>query len=153
MLQYIDTILGFALVMSVVSLLITIVTQIVSSLFGLRGRSLSNALVALFQKVDPQIDQELKDSLSASPIVCSPIPPSPDSLLPTTGKGGTLWRRATAIRPIELLNLLEQLASPPPSRPPTVERRPRNPTRQQMRNPTRTSSNSWSRRPSACLKS
>ncbi len=112
MLQYIDTILGFALVMSVVSLLITIVTQIVSSLFGLRGRSLSNALVALFQKVDPQIDQELKglaqrlaDRLLTDPAVS-------DSLLPTTGKGGTLWRRATAIRPIELLNLLEQLAQP-----------------------------------------
>jgi hypothetical protein len=112
MLQYIDTILGFALVMSVVSLLITIVTQIVSSLFGLRGRSLGNALVALFQNLDPNIDKELAGLAQRLADRVLTDPAISDSLLPTTGKGGTLWRRATAIRPIELLNILEQLAQP-----------------------------------------
>jgi len=113
MLQYIDTILGFALVMSVVSLLITIVTQIVSNLFGLRGRSLGNALVALAGKIDPRIDekvpklsQQLADRVLTDPSVS-------DSLLPAKSSGGTLWRRATAIRPIELLGILEQLSKPP----------------------------------------
>ncbi len=115
MLQYIDTILGFALVMSVVSLLITIVTQIVSNLFGLRGRSLANALVALAGKIDPLIDQKvpglaqrLADRVLTDPSVS-------DSLLPASGGGGTLWRRATAIRPVELLGILEQLAQAAPA--------------------------------------
>jgi hypothetical protein len=55
MLNTIDTVIAFAVIMSVLSLIITIVVQMVSATFSLRGKNLANALALTFQTIDPKI--------------------------------------------------------------------------------------------------
>ena len=55
MLSTLDTIIAFAVIMTVLSLLITIIVQMVSAAFSLRGKNLANALALTFQTVDPTI--------------------------------------------------------------------------------------------------
>ena len=55
MLNTIDTVIAFAVIMTVLSLLITIVVQMVSTAFSLRGKNLANALALTFQTIDPKI--------------------------------------------------------------------------------------------------
>jgi len=55
MLNTIDTVIAFAVIMTVLSLLITIVVQMVSAAFSLRGKNLANALALTFQTIDPNI--------------------------------------------------------------------------------------------------
>ena len=54
MLIYVDTIIGFSVVMLAVSLLITILNQIVSALLNHRGSNLRWGLKTLFANIDPQ---------------------------------------------------------------------------------------------------
>jgi hypothetical protein len=55
MLNTIDTVIAFAVIMTVLSLIITIVVQMVSTAFSLRGKNLANALALTFQTIDPKI--------------------------------------------------------------------------------------------------
>src|SRR4030095_3176639 len=55
MLSTLDTVIAFAVIMTVLSLLITIIVQMVSSAFSLRGKNLANALGLTFQTIDPNI--------------------------------------------------------------------------------------------------
>jgi hypothetical protein len=71
MLNTIDTVIAFAVIMTVLSLLITIVVQMVSSAFSLRGKNLANALALTFQTIDPKLG-EYAHSL-ASQILRDPI--------------------------------------------------------------------------------
>jgi len=57
MLNTIDTVIAFAVIMTVLSLLITILVQMVSAAFSLRGKNLANALALTFQTIDPNIGQ------------------------------------------------------------------------------------------------
>src|ERR1022692_4187180 len=59
MLKQLDTLIGLSVVMLVISLLITIVTQIISNLLGLRGNNLSDALEAMAHRIDPKIDDQV----------------------------------------------------------------------------------------------
>lgn len=120
MLKQLDTLIGFAVVMSVVSLLITVATQVVSSLLGLRGKNLAAALRAMLHKIDPGLNaqvaslgQQLADHVLTHPGIS-------DSIRATSARWPVLWKRACAIRPRELLVVLEQLAgqTPPPDGPP-----------------------------------
>src|SRR5207253_370649 len=52
MLSTLDTVIAFAVIMTVLSLLITIIVQMVSAAFSLRGKNLANALALTFQTVD-----------------------------------------------------------------------------------------------------
>src|SRR6266487_3282325 len=71
MLNTIDTVIAFAVIMTVLSLLITIVVQMVSTTFSLRGKNLANALALTFQTIDPKIG-EYAHSLAAQ-ILRDPI--------------------------------------------------------------------------------
>src|SRR5437867_2865791 len=71
MLNTIDTVIAFAVIMTVLSLLITIVVQMVSTAFSLRGKNLANALALTFQTIDPKIG-EYAHSLAAQ-ILRDPI--------------------------------------------------------------------------------
>lgn len=71
MLSTIDTIIAFAVIMTVLSLLITIIVQMVSAALSLRGKNLANALALTFQTIDPRI-QEQAHSLAAQ-ILRDPI--------------------------------------------------------------------------------
>src|SRR3954471_8711294 len=53
MLNTLDTVIAFAVIMTVLSLLITLVVQMVSATLSLRGKNLANALALTFQTIDP----------------------------------------------------------------------------------------------------
>src|SRR2546430_15238989 len=55
MLNTLDTVIAFAVIMTVLSLLITIVVQMASAALSLRGKNLANALALTFQTIDPNI--------------------------------------------------------------------------------------------------
>ena len=55
MLSTLDTVIAFAVIMTVLSLLITLVVQMVSATLSLRGKNLANALALTFQTIDPSI--------------------------------------------------------------------------------------------------
>src|SRR5436190_14155380 len=55
MLNTIDTIIAFAVIMTILSLLITVVVQMISAALSLRGKNLANALALTFQMIDPKI--------------------------------------------------------------------------------------------------
>jgi hypothetical protein len=71
MLNTLDTVIAFAVIMTVLSLLITIVVQMVSTTFSLRGKNLANALALTFQTIDPKLG-EYAHSLAAQ-ILRDPI--------------------------------------------------------------------------------
>jgi len=55
MLNTLDTVIAFAVIMTVLSLLITLVVQMVSASLSLRGKNLANALALTFQTIDPSV--------------------------------------------------------------------------------------------------
>jgi hypothetical protein len=71
MLSSLDTVIAFAVIMTVLCLIITILVQMISSAFALRGKNLANALSLTFQTIDPHIaehahaltEQILKDPI------------------------------------------------------------------------------------------
>jgi hypothetical protein len=77
MLNTLDTVIAFAVIMTVLSLLITIFVQSVSATLSLRGKNLANALALTFQTIDPTIGK-FAHSLAAQ-ILRDPI--FSDSLL------------------------------------------------------------------------
>src|SRR5690349_8981208 len=101
MLKQLDTVIGFVVVMSLVSLMITILTQMVSSLLGLRGKNLADALEAMIHKIDPKIGEQAKaliDQVLTRPVIS-------DSMLSMRKNWPIAWKRATAIRPDELIQI------------------------------------------------
>jgi hypothetical protein len=111
MLHSLDTLIGFAVVMSVVSLLIMLITQAVSAAFGLRGKNLSDALEAMLHKIDPAINDQSKDVAKrlADAVLTTPV--ISDSTLSMCKRWPVTWKRASAIRPDELLQVLGDIAS------------------------------------------
>ena len=71
MLNTLDTVIAFAVIMTILSLLITIVVQMVSTTLSLRGKNLATALALTFQTIDPKIG-EFAHSLAAQ-ILRDPI--------------------------------------------------------------------------------
>jgi len=71
MLNTLDTVIAFAVIMTVLSLLITIVVQMASAALSLRGKNLANALALTFQTIDPKL-QKQAHSLTAQ-ILRDPI--------------------------------------------------------------------------------
>src|SRR6266508_5196572 len=55
LLSTLDTVVAFAVIMTVLSLLITLGVQMVSATLSLRGKNLANALALTFQTIDPSI--------------------------------------------------------------------------------------------------
>ena len=58
MLQSIDTLIGFVVIVLAASLLVTILVQMLSAAFALRGKNLGNALALTFQTIDPDIGKK-----------------------------------------------------------------------------------------------
>ncbi len=71
MLESLDTLIAFVVIMTVVSLIVTVLVQMVSSALALRGKNLANALALTFQTIDPRIG-ELAYGLAAQ-ILRDPI--------------------------------------------------------------------------------
>lgn len=111
MLKHLDTLIGFVVVMSLLSMLIMTITQILSALFGLRGKNLADALQAMLYKIDPTINdnftnlgKSLADHVLTRPVIS-------DSTLSMKKSWPTLWKRASAIRADELLEILKDIAA------------------------------------------
>jgi hypothetical protein len=105
MLESLDTLIAFVLIMLVVSLLITIAVQVVSSLLNLRGLNLLAGLSNTLTLIAPDVVQDTKELarcvlkgrlLSDSflpdwPIIC-------------------WWRHSSAIRPDEIFDAVHRIA-------------------------------------------
>ncbi len=126
MLNQLDTLIGFAVVMAVVSLLITVVTQMVSAALGLRGKYLADALEVMIHKIDPTIADQMRGLGKdlAKWILTHPV--LSDSLLlarPTRWDNWRAlawlrgrWKAASAIRTDELFHVLQDVAGTSPDK-------------------------------------
>jgi hypothetical protein len=115
MLAYLDTLIGFAVVMLGASLLVTILTQMISALLSHRGANLRWGLENLFKHIpnsplmnDAATAKKLANDVLTHPLISDSI----FSLKPQ-------WladriRLATAIRPDELVAILRDLATKAP---------------------------------------
>src|SRR5438067_1930047 len=114
MLAYLDTLIGFAVVMLGASLLITILTQMISSLLSHRGANLRWGLEMMFTHVTdcPQVNANAK--VLAERVLTHPL--ISDSIfsiklpLPIPKWLAERWKLATAISPNELVGILHDLA-------------------------------------------
>ena len=106
-LQYLDTVMSFAVLMLLLSLQITVLVQVVIAISGLRGWNLSVSLTQLFKQVDKDLGLGAYATTLAREVLKHPALTHSWSLF---GR-----RKATAIRPAELSRVLEDLAKNPNS--------------------------------------
>ena len=116
MLDSLDTLIAFVLIMLVVSLVITIAVQMTSAVLNLRGLNLLNGLSNTFAAIAPDLKQNTKDL--ARFILKGPI--LSDSFLPDWPVI-SWWRHSSAIRTDEVFDAIHRIAT---------GRRPANPTLQ-----------------------
>ena len=121
MLQYLDTVIAFVVILLGVSLFITILNQLMLTLLGSRGANLLWGITTLLGTLDPVLSQRNKDpklSNEAEKIAAEVLrnPLVSDSLLstckrdiPILGWFTRRWRLATAITPEELVHSLINL--------------------------------------------
>ena len=105
MLDSLDTLIAFVLIMLGVSLLITIAVQMASAAFNLRGLNLAQGLKRSFAAISPDSDKEAKEL--ANVVLKGRF--LSDSFLPNWGIFKP-WRHATAIRPKEVFGAIQQIA-------------------------------------------
>jgi hypothetical protein len=126
MLQHLDTFIAFAVVMVGVSLLITILTQMISAFFGLRGTNLKWGIEELLRTIDPDLGKhagEIANKILHHPSISDSTFSKFEERLPrlewlTEKIGGverlvSRWRLASTIRPEEFLFSLRRLAEAP----------------------------------------
>lgn len=125
MLQSIDTLIAFVVIMTVASLFVTIAVQICSAGLSLRGKNLANALALTFQSIEPDLgpkahqlaarilsDPLLSDSTrtqkskNRNSAVAFPNKKTPWHFTDVFGAA----RLASAIRPEEVYGTLKKLA-------------------------------------------
>lgn len=123
MLQSIDTLIAFVVIMTVASLFVTITVQMLSALLSLRGKNLANALALTFQTIDPSIGDkahQLAAKILSDPLLSDSTMTKKDKKKApawvTTRKGPwnfqNIWgaaHLASAIRPEEVYAVLRRL--------------------------------------------
>jgi hypothetical protein len=109
-LEHLDTVMSFALIMLLLSLQVTILVQAVIALSGLRGWNLGKSLEQLLKQLDPKLN--LKDCATRLSQAVLEHP----ALTHIRGFRSSTQRKATAIRPEELLRVLQDLATNPSSK-------------------------------------
>ncbi|HLJ87038.1 MAG TPA: hypothetical protein VKZ53_09445 [Candidatus Angelobacter sp.] len=114
MLDQLDTAIGFASVMLLLSMIITVVVQAISALLDLRGNNLVWALSTLFLQITPEAAKSGKGLRlmplgvnSAAQELAKAV--ASDSAVTSGGKVG----KAKAIRTHELLAILQKLSASP----------------------------------------
>jgi hypothetical protein len=106
MLDSLDTLIAFVLIMLVVSLVITIAVQMTSAVLNLRGLNLLNGLSSTFAAIAPDLKQNTKDL--ARLILKGPI--LSDSFLPNWPVI-SWWRHSSAIRTAEVFDAVHRIAT------------------------------------------
>jgi hypothetical protein len=124
MLQSLDTLITFVVILLAASLLVTILVQMLSAAFALRGKNLGNALALTFQSIDSEIGEKayalaeriLSDPrLSHSTITRKRLdrPPTASQRLPWSWWSPFNGLQLTsAIRPQEIYDLLKKIGGP-----------------------------------------
>lgn len=105
MLDSLDTLIAFVLIMLVVSLLITIAVQMLAAVLNLRGVNLLYGLRNTFHLISPELVQNTTD-LARSVLKGRLVS---DSFLPNW-RIVNWWRHASAIRPDEAFDSIHRLA-------------------------------------------
>ena len=110
MLDSLDTLIAFVLIMLVVSLLITIAVQAAAAMLNLHGLNLAQGLKRTFavivpESADPKSDQNAKNL--ANYILKGRF--LSDSFLPAWGVF-KFWRHSSAIRPSEVFDAVHRIA-------------------------------------------
>jgi hypothetical protein len=108
-LEHLDTVIAFVVILAGVSLVITVLTQTVSGLFGLRGANLLWGIETLLKELDPNLEKHAKTI--AGKVLHHPL--VSDSTLSGAGAWATRWTLASAIRKDELLQILHALLPQP----------------------------------------
>ena len=113
MLHYLDTIIAFVVILLGVSLLITILNQMISALLGYRGTNLLWGIRTLLSSIEPGLTQEaekIATDLLRKPMISH-------SIFSKLTRDGSLlgwltkrWKLATAITPQELVHGLSNVA-------------------------------------------
>lgn len=104
MLDSLDTLISFALIMLVVSLIITVCVQMLASALNLRGWNLAKGLGEAFQTAVPGIDDKAKEL--AAHILRGPL------LSDSSFKHWpSRWRIGTAVRTDEVFDAIHQIAT------------------------------------------
>ena len=119
MLAYLDTLIGFAVVMLGASLIITILTQMASALLSHRGANLKWGLEMLFRHIPgcPLLNDAKRAEMMARDVLSHPL--ISDSIfsiklpIPVPQWIGDRFKLATAIDPDELVAILKDLAGKP----------------------------------------
>jgi hypothetical protein len=106
MLDSLDTLIAFVLIMLVVSLVITIAVQMTSAALNLRGLNLLHGLSSIFAAIAPDLKQNTKDL--ARFILKGPI--LSDSFLPNWPVI-SWWRHSSAIRTDEVFDAIHRIAT------------------------------------------
>jgi hypothetical protein len=103
MLQSLDTLIAFVLILLVVSLLITIVVQMIAAFLNLRGLNLAKGLAQTFQSVAP-VESACAKELAGEVLRGGMLSDSSFKHWPHW------WRLATAARPDEVFDAIHRIA-------------------------------------------
>ena len=122
-----DTFIAFAVVILGVSMLITVLNQMVTALLGLRGANLRWGIETLLEQVDAGLARDaraISDRVLQHPLI-SDSTWSKTQHWPVVGPLVSRWRLASAVKVGELVNVLRKIAQPIPDdgQPTTVEQR------------------------------
>jgi hypothetical protein len=109
-LEHLDTVMSFALIMLLLSLQVTILVQAVIAVSGLRGWNLGKSLEQLLKQLDPQLNLRDCAARLSGAILEHPTLTHIRSIFASSP------RKATAIRPEELVRVLQDLATNPSSK-------------------------------------
>jgi hypothetical protein len=108
-LEHLDTIIAFVVILAGVSLLVTVLTQSVSALLGLRGSNLCWGIETLLKELDPNL--KVHAAAITREVLRHPL--ISDSTLSRFGfKLFNRWKLASVIRKDELIEILRLLARP-----------------------------------------
>jgi hypothetical protein len=108
MLESIDTFLAFGVVMLAVSLVITMMTQMVSALFAARGANLRDGIAVLLRELDPRLGENARavsERVLSHPLISDSIF-SRFTSVPVAGPILRRWKLATAIGAPEFKRIL-----------------------------------------------
>ncbi len=124
MLQSLDTLIAFVVIMTIASLFVTLVVQMISGTLSLRGKNLANALAVTFQTIDPTLAasaHELAARILSDPLLSDSTLTNKNrgTAVPTIRKEcwglwdprGGAYKLASAIRPEEVYDALKKLAA------------------------------------------
>ena len=102
MLERLDTIIAFATILLGVSLLITILNQMVAALLGHRATYLKRGIKDLLTTLDPKLKDQVDEIVNK--VLTNDL--ASDSIFAHVSWAPDRWRMATAIRPEELSKVL-----------------------------------------------